>query len=201
MFALHTRYKILYTVDMLYSISGTVTHKNDGRAVIETAGIGFVINCPDYVLKKLTKGKKALLRVFLHADRHELYGFLKEDDIMLFEQLISVSGVGPKGALKLMNSLSSRDLKSLIVLERADMLAKRGSVGKKTASKIVLELKDKIKGGGVDKSPVSLDVEAVLKNLGYYKDDIVYALKHIPSSAKTTETQVKAALENLAKRT
>ncbi len=186
---------------MLYSISGTVTHKNNGCAVIETAGIGFVVHCPDHVLGKLTKGKKALLRVFLHVDRHELYGFLKEDDIRLFEQLISVSGVGPKGALKLLNSLPSRDLKSLIVLERADMLSKRGSVGKKTASKIVLELKDKIKKGGVDGSPMSLDVEAVLKNLGYYKDDIIYALKHIPSSAKTTEAQVKAALENLAKRT
>jgi Holliday junction DNA helicase RuvA len=186
---------------MIHHISGTVTDVTENGVVVEAAGIGFFILCSGNTLALLKKGTKATVRTFLHADQHELYGFANGEELLFFEQLLSISGIGPKSALKLLNAFAVRDLKSIIVLERADALSKRGGVGKKTAQRIIVELKDKLqKEQGGDTRVVSLDVEEVLKTLGYNKSDIAYAFSHISEKATTEQQQIKEALASLAKR-
>jgi Holliday junction DNA helicase RuvA len=187
---------------MIYSISGKITAKGSNFVVLETAGIGFKILVLNDLLSKLSVGKHAKLLCVLYSEQLELFGFIKTLERALFELLNGVSGIGPKIALKIMNSLDMAILKSAIVSEDLKTLKDAG-ISTKTASKIILELKDKLEKEGVaysKKQVASSEAKEALKSLGYSKKQVDEALSQLPKSVKTTEEKVKAALRIFSRR-
>lgn len=188
---------------MIYSLSGKLIVKNSQFAVIETNGIGFKVFISIKTSRQLPKiGSR--LRLFCYSyvrqDGLELYGFLTEEELKIFELLNSISNIGPKIALKLLGSIKISALSAAIDGGRAELLMKTSGIGKKTAERIILELRGKIKSGNDDEiislMEVDDDIEAALKNLGYKPGEIKTALKNIPPKIKKVEDRLKMALKN-----
>jgi len=129
---------------MIYSVRGRVSDKKDQFAVVALAGIGLKVFCPPRALAGLRTGEEAEFFCHLHVreDILDLYGFPLEDELRLFEQLISVSGVGPRSALAIMEVSDLDGLTSAIQAGRPDLLTRAAGVGRKTAERIVLELRN-----------------------------------------------------------
>src|SRR5690606_21650349 len=166
---------VIYNGYMLYSLSGTVTLIRDDFFILETAGIGFRVQGTRSVSLKAVIGGK--LKVFCHwrVEQGELYGFETPEELSLFETLITVSGVGPKMGMKLINSMPAAQLASLILLEKAQDLSNFSGVSAKAASKIILELKEKLRKSsfaGTADVRRSFELEELLRILGYAKADI-----------------------------
>lgn len=189
---------------MIYSISGKLIVKNSQFAVIEANGIGFKVFISIKDFRQLPKiGSRLKLFCYSHVrqDGLELYGFLTEEELKTFELLNSISNIGPKIALKLLGSIKIDALSAAIDNGRTELLMKTSGVGKKTAERIILELRGKIKGGK-DNEIISLmeaddDIEAALKKLGYKPGEIKTALKNIPPKIKKVEDRLKMALKTL----
>lgn len=187
---------------MIYSITGKIAAKGTNYVVLETVGIGFKVSVLNDLAARLQAGKRAKLLCVFYPEQFELYGFAKQGERAFFEMLNSVSGIGPKIALKIMNSIDISAMKSAIVSEDLRTL-KDASISVKTASKIILELKDKIEKEGVtygSKSNQNSDVKDALRSLGYSKKEVDEIVTEIPKSAKTVEEKIKSALKAFAKR-
>ena len=188
---------------MIYSITGTVTHKGDNYVVLRAGGVGYMIYVAAPLAARCSKNKRANLVCFHVAEKQELYGFADERERELFVRLVSVSGVGPKKAIKLFDTFSAKEIAAVVIASDVEMLAGRGGIGKKTASKIILELKDKIqapKGIVVAHNKEASDVKAALSHLGYTRNDIAYAMDALSSKDGDARSQVKKALKILATR-
>lgn len=188
---------------MIYSINGIIDKVDDNFAVFQAGGIGYKVFCSASMLGSLKRGGKKKIFCHYFPEKGELYGFANEDDLDMFSILLSANGIGPKNAIKVLNALSSKDLKSIILLERADVLSERGGISKKNAQKIILDLKNKIKKGSSvqNKSNIAVDefeVAEILKSLGYSKNNIDYALTQIDKKAKSLQDKVKSALRSVA---
>lgn len=190
---------------MFYSISGKLVAKKPQFAAIETNGIGFKIFASPKTLQKLPKiGFE--VRFFCHTnirqDGAELYGFLEEKELEVFELLLSINGVGPKAGLKILEITNIDSLLSAIKQGRSDLLTKAAGIGSKKAQRIVLELQDKIKKQTSDEEitllEADMDIEKALKNLGYKQKEISEAIKKIPPKTKSVEERLKAALKIIA---
>lgn len=183
---------------MIYSLNGKVTSKKDDFFILETSGIGFKVCYPKISLENIKVGKEIEIFCFLYQENLDLYGFESEDDLNFFHLLNSISGIGPKIAIKIMGNLEIEKIKGMIISENQEMVSKRLCVSSKTASKIILELKDKIKKEGITKREEFSDYEEVyeaLKILGYRKKDIEEALEKISDGEKTIEEKIKSALK------
>jgi holliday junction DNA helicase RuvA len=188
---------------MIYSITGTVTHKGGDFVVVRAGGVGYMIYVAAPLAARLIKNKRADLVCFHVAEKQELYGFADEKERDLFVRLVSVSGVGPKKAMKLFDAFSAKEIAAVVVASDVDMLAGRGGIGKKTASKIILELKDKIqapKGVSIFRNDEAADIKAALSHLGYTRNDIAYAMDALSPKDGDARAQVKKALKILAAR-
>lgn len=135
---------------MISYIKGTLayTEPEDGLVVIETGGVGYGILISGKDLDLLPGyGEELRLYTYLQVkeDGLQLYGFLTREDQKLFKMLIGVSGIGPKGALGILTALSADDLRFAVLAEDAKAIAKAPGIGHKTAQKLILELKDKLK--------------------------------------------------------
>jgi Holliday junction DNA helicase RuvA len=132
---------------MIASIEGIVRSKEGNRIVLEVAGVGFEVFVPLRSLNAVGKeGQVARLETYLHVreDALTLYGFLDENEKRLFLALLGVSGVGPKAALAVLSVCEANELARFIHEEQTGMLVALPGIGKKTAERIILELKDKI---------------------------------------------------------
>lgn len=192
---------------MIHSLFGKLILKKPQFIAVEANGIGFKIFIPLKIYRRLPKiGSKIRLFCcpFFRQDGLELYGFLEEKELGLFELLNSINGVGPKIALKILSSLSADKLAAIVDRGRTDLLTKISQVGKKTAERIILELRDKIKNKESEEAvflaEADLDIETALINLGYKKSEIKEALKHLPPKVKKIEDRIKMALKILSKR-
>ncbi len=188
---------------MIYSITGKISAKGQNFVVLETAGIGFKILILNDLALDLPLGKRVKLLCVLYPEQFELFGFEKNSQKVFFEMLNLVSGIGPKIALKIMNSLDIKTLKSAIIREDIKTLKDAG-MSFKTASKIVLEMKDKLEKEGIiygakNESALS-ETKDALRSLGYSKKQVDEVLSLVPSSAKTTEEKIKSALKIFAKK-
>ena len=134
---------------MFYYLSGTVAHLEPNLAVIDCGGVGYACRTTAYTLSGLKKGEKGKLFTYLNVreDAMELYGFSGQEERKLFEQLISVSGVGPKAALAVLSVNSPADLALAIITGDEKALTSAPGVGKKIAQRVILELKDKLARG------------------------------------------------------
>jgi Holliday junction DNA helicase RuvA len=168
-------------VSMIAYLRGTLLEKHPNSAVIEVGGVGYEVNIPVSTFSALPDaGRIVELRIHTHVreDALSLFGFHSNDEKVLFEKLIAVSGIGPKLAITVLSGLNTADLVAAIRHGQVNQLVRIPGVGKKTAERIVLELRDKLemlRGGealpeGGEKrealTPVEEDVMSALINLG-----------------------------------
>ncbi len=132
-------------------ISGKLTYKEPALAVIEAGGVGYEIRIPLSAFSLLKLAETCTLYTYLHVkeDAHTLYGFLDQEDKKLFLLLIGISGVGPGTAMMVLSSLSAQEVKEAIVREDVRTIQGIKGIGAKTAQRLILELKDKIKKDGL----------------------------------------------------
>lgn len=190
---------------MISYLKGTILHIDVAYAELATKDVGYKVQLPGELLSTLTVGSEAELFVYTHVkeDAFDLYGFDTRTKRSLFESLISVSGIGPKSALGVLSVASVDEIESAIVRGDASILEKVSGIGKKTAERIVLELKNKYKGktelgessGGSDDA----DVIDALVGLGYSADQARQAFRSIDSSIEGVDEKVKACLKELGK--
>jgi holliday junction DNA helicase RuvA len=184
---------------MLASIRGKIILKTNKFVVVETGGVGYKINVSPDTLLKVKKDAEIFLWTHFHVreDFQDLYGFLDYPELEFFEMLLGVSGIGPKGALTVLGIASLETLKKAIGTGDISYLTKISGIGRKTAEKIVIELRDKV---GKEKSDDflqgELDVLEALKSLGYSQHEARETLKKIPAETDTNK-KIREALRIL----
>lgn len=187
-----------YDYPMLGSIRGKTILKKDRFLIIEASGVGYKVNAPNWVLDSVTDGVDLFLFLYTHVreDSLQLYGFTKEEDLEMFEKLLGVSGIGPKGAISVLNITGVDNLEHAIAQNDLNYLTKVSGVGKKTAEKIILELKDKVTSKEKRENlKEELDALEALKALGYSPQEARQALAKTRSSS--TNEKIKEALKIL----
>ncbi|HOL71164.1 MAG TPA: Holliday junction branch migration protein RuvA [Bryobacteraceae bacterium] len=164
---------------MIAHLRGTLLEKHPNQAVVEAGGVGYDVAIPISTYSALPEaGREVTLRIYTHVreDTLALFGFLTREEKLLFERLISVSGIGPKLAITVLSGLPAADLSAAVRAGDVNRLTRIPGVGKKTAERIVLELRDKLPasaeaaaaapGAGAALSPLDQDVLSALLNLG-----------------------------------
>jgi len=193
---------------MIAGIEGALESLGTDSAIIKVGGISFQVYLSSRSLDGLgVVGGRVKLHTHLHwkEDTVVLYGFAARDELDLFKMLTSVSGIGPRLALAMLSSLSPDELASAIVNDNIDLLTHVPGVGKKTASRVMLELKSKLEkgwGGMMVTYPTedTAKVIAALTNLGYSASDAARAVAALSASSDISlEEKVKMALRHLAK--
>ena len=204
---------------MIAVIQGTVLEKNEGEAILMTAGgVGYRLQCSMQMLSSLpAKGSQCLVytHMSVREDAMELFGFHGKDERDMFRRLISVSGIGPKSALQILSSMPHSDLRLAILTGDTVALSRAPGIGKKTAQRLSLELKDKLTQDALssgltpdaisfvstdDPSPADPLNEAMqaLKALGYSPQEAASALKAVKDKATTSDELIKQALRQMA---
>ncbi len=189
---------------MIYSISGKLIVKNRQLAVIETAGLGISVLITSKTFYKLPKeGSKTKLFCYLHSSQNgiELYGFFDRQEREVFEMLNSINGIGPKAALKILSEMKAENLLSAISRGKSEILTKTAGIGAKKASRIILELGDKIKKQKIIEDgsfETDSELEEVLMTLGYKKNEIRGAMEKVSPKLKTLQEKLKATLKILS---
>lgn len=193
---------------MIHTLKGTLTAVHEQRIVVDCHGVGFLVFTNRRTVTALpSQGSVITLHThfYLREDRAELYGFLEAQSLALFELLNSVSGVGPRSALAVLDAETPENLMAAIFERRTDLLTKTPGIGKKTAERIVLELATKIAAPASRERTAAMDRDheavEVLINLGYSRDEIKRALSSLPAEKDaTTENRIRDALKALARR-
>ena len=204
---------------MIAMVKGILMEKSEGEAIVMTgAGLGLRMMCSMNTLSGLpAAGGECTLYTHMNVreDAMELFGFLKREERDMFRRLISVSGIGPKSALGVLGSMPISDLRLAILTGDAAALSRAPGIGKKTAQRISLELKDKLAqdalGGtaGLEDFVVTADPAApvqdavseamlALKSLGYTPQEAANALKGVKGHADTPYELIKLALRHMA---
>lgn len=185
---------------MIGSIKGKIILKKDKWLIVETGGVGYKVSVsPDLLskAKKISEEISLWIHTHVREDTLDLYGFLDYKELEFFEMLINVSGIGPKGALAILGITSIETLRKAIGTGDTSYLTKISGIGRKTAEKIVIELRDKI---GEEKTGSSLqgelDALEALKSLGYSQNEAREALKNVSSDTDTNK-KIKEALKIL----
>jgi holliday junction DNA helicase RuvA len=190
---------------MISRIQGVLTEKNPPQVVVVAHGVGYEIDVPMstfYHLPRTGENVELLTHLVVREDAHLLYGFLTAGERTAFRQLLKVSGVGPKVALAVLSGLSVDDLAVAIASQDAARLTKVPGIGKKTAERLVLELRDKLApgtaGGRAQASPARGDVVNALLALGYNDREAQAAVKELPAELALADA-IRQALKHLAR--
>lgn len=198
---------------MISYIKGAVTKKGIDYLIIENNGIGYYINTSFNTLKNLSEGDNSSVFTYMHIreDILALYGFSTKDELDMFKKLISVNGVGPKAGLAVLSTYEINSVKLAILKDDVNAISKVPGIGKKTASKIILDLKDKIGSieelDNIDISDIESadtdlgsdidDISMVLMSLGFSQSEAKKAIEGIDTSGKTENQIIKEALKKL----
>jgi Holliday junction DNA helicase RuvA len=188
---------------MISSISGTVRHKDLHSLVVDVHGIGYKVNIPTDVALDALPGESVFLWTHLAVRETslDLFGFSDKEHLDIFELLITISGIGPRTALGILNVATPSMLRQAVSSGDTSYLTRVSGIGKKNAEKIVLELRDKL---ALKEEEASKDLRAegdaleALVSLGYSEKDARDALKQIPSEVEGASNRVKEALKLLA---
>jgi len=192
---------------MIVALEGILESRGVDSVVVKVGPISLQVYVPSSILSQLgAVGDKVSLNthVYLREDNVALYGFASAEELSLFQNLISVSGIGPKVALALLSTLSPEQLASAIVSGNVDLLSQAPGIGKKIAGRIVLELKGKLERGWVGVIAPTLgqedaDVVAALTSLGYSLKEATQAVSSVPASqGMDLEEKVRLTLKQLA---
>ncbi|HEY4512728.1 MAG TPA: Holliday junction branch migration protein RuvA [Candidatus Paceibacterota bacterium] len=186
---------------MIAHLKGKVVHNGVKYLVLDVAGVGYKVFATFETIGSGPSGVERSLWIYhaIREDASDLYGFATKDELDFFELLISISGIGPRTALGILNVTTVSALKRAISSGETAHLVKVSGVGKKIADKIVLELKDKVgaksEGIGLKEEVDALDA---LKSLGFSHSDAREALKGATDAASTNE-RIKRALKILGR--
>ena len=192
---------------MIVALEGILDSRGIDSAVVKVGPLSLLVYVPGSTLSRLgTVGDKVQLHTHLYVreDNIAMYGFASADELALFQNLISVSGIGPRAALAFLSTLNVDQLASAIVGGNVDLLTQVPGIGKKMAGRVVLELKGKLEKGwaGVVTpalTPDDADVVAALTTLGYSLKEATQAVAGLPNSAELDlEEKVRLALRQLA---
>ena len=186
---------------MIASLKGLVTYLGDETMVLENAGIGYEIQVPTPILAAVKTGEPLTLvtHEYIRDDSRELYGFADREGLRLFKKLISVSGVGPKTALHILSIGTTTVVKKAIADGDLSRLTSVPGVGKKTAQKIILEIKGTIEHLD-DTLRTADDVVEALISLGYSRAEAREAAQGVPATVTSTEDRMRAVLQLLRKK-
>ena len=194
---------------MIASLNGKMESLGGDSAIINVGGIGFRVYMPTTVLSTLGKpGDTVKVYTHMHVreDNIALYGFASTEELWLFETLLGVTGLGPKLSLAMLSALSPEQITMAIATGSIDMLDMIPGIGKKVASRIILELKEKIGAGWVISPATQIakentDVLAALTSLGYSAAEAVKAVASLPADRDIElEEKIKLALQYLGSR-
>lgn len=194
---------------MFAYISGKVAFTAVNYVAVDVHGVGYQVFVPLRILNTLEKGSPVMFYIHTNVreDAFELFGFLSQEELHIFRSLLSVSGVGPKSALAVLDVLSCEELALAVVTGDDKAIAKAPGIGKKSAQRIILELKDKIsneqlvsmptaapaKGGAFD------EAQEALLALGFSPQEAQAALRNV-TEAMSVEDMIKAALAQAMKK-
>ena len=205
---------------MVAYVNGILVSIEEGNAVIDVNGIGINVNISGSTMDRMP-GIGEMVKVYTYTnvkeDAFTLFGFLSRDELSLFKLLITVNGIGPKGGLAILSVMSPDDLRFAIIAGDSASIAKAPGIGKKTAERITLELKDKIKvtedsllsqGGDSldgdllgDNLSAKDETVAALVALGYNNSDAMRAVRKVlgteEGAAANTEDLLKLALKEM----
>lgn len=185
---------------MIGSIQGKITLIKDRFVIVEANNIGYKVYVSPETILETQKKSEVLLWIHTHIreDAFDLYGFLAYEELEFFEMLINVSGIGPKGALTILGVASINTLKKAIQTGDIAYLTKISGIGKKTAEKMLIELRDKISKDTISTGNLKHELDALeaLKALGYSQSEAREALKNISPEADTN-TKIREALKIL----
>ncbi len=201
---------------MIAFVHGIAADMTENSVIVETGGIGYEIYMTGESLSQLPMGEKVKIHTYFQVreDAMQLYGFLKKDDLQMFKLLLGVNGVGPKAAMGVLSGITADELRFAVLSDDVKTLSKAPGIGKKTAQKLILELKDKLKledafelklAHEQEKAEVSGDVSdgrqeavAALVALGYSSTDALRAVRKVTEvSSDDVEGLLKAALKNM----
>lgn len=191
---------------MISYLEGKLISKTDKYAVVSAGGIGYRVFLPSNILHKIPEiGELVKIFTYLHVkeDGMALYGFAAPAELEFFELLITISGIGPKAALAIISLDKPNVLAGAILREDINFLTKISGIGAKTAQKIVLELKEKIKklSFDVEDTDATLDADPIeaLVALGWSAREAREALRRVPREITQTEQRVKEAMKLLGR--
>jgi Holliday junction DNA helicase RuvA len=179
-----------YAILMIALLRGTLIEKHPNQAILDVGGVGYDVTVPISTFSKLPDaGGKITLHIHTHVreDTISLYGFLTQDERNLFEKLIGVSGIGPGLAVKVLSGMPAGDLLNAIRRGEVERLVRIPGVGKKTAERMVLELRDKLP------APAGDDAAAAKPSLSQLDEDVLSALQNLGCARPAAEAAVRKA--------
>lgn len=192
---------------MIGRLSGTLIEKNPPQILLDVQGVAYEVDVPMSTFYNLPNvGEKVALftHLVVREDAHLLFGFGSENERRAFRQLIKISGIGARIALSVLSGLSVAELAQAVTMQEAGRLTKIPGIGKKTAERLLLELKDKLGADltttvGIHRAaPVASDVLHALLSLGYSDKEAVNAVKQLPEGIVLADG-IRQALKMLAK--
>jgi len=198
---------------MIGFLRGILADKGDGYIIIDVNGVGYQVFVPANTTAYLNaEGEEVLVytSMIVREDDVSIFGFSGKGELDAFKKLIGISGVGPKAAISILSAFTLDQLKQAIVFEDAKALQRANGIGKKSAERIVLELKDKFTATAPDGSYLDTDAQSpaaiqgtrgeaisALVALGYSRGEASSALSSVTEKDLTTEEYIKRALKNL----
>ena len=196
---------------MIGRIAGTLLEKNPPQILVDAGGVGYEIDVPMstfYNLPNLGEKVALVTHLVVREDAHLLFGFLTEGERVAFRQLLKISGIGARTALAVLSGLSVTDLAQAVALQETGRLTKIPGIGKKTAERLLLELKDKFSVAGLATAKVDAggtlipdatsDILNALLALGYNEREAQSAMKNLPADVGVSDG-IRHALKLLAK--
>ena len=204
---------------MIAFVRGTVVDMTESTVILETGNIGYEIYMPSNVLgRDIRMGQEVKIHTYFHVkeDLMQLFGFLIKDDLEMFKLLLTVNGIGPKGAMGVLSGITADELRFAALADDVKTISKAPGIGKKTAQKLILELKDKLKLEDAFEMKLAHEQGAVVSNtagtvtdgkkeavealvaLGYSNTEALKAVRAVTGVDESdVEAILKAALKNM----
>lgn len=194
---------------MIYHLNGVVELKKESFIIVDVGGIGYKVFMPETSLQNIELHKNIKVYTYMRVSEDEinLYGFLTNEELAMFELLISVGGIGSKSALKILSNILPSKFALAVVSNDVGTLKELPGIGVKTAQRIILELKDKMKTEqAIDETEAKVecaiegnakDAMDALQVLGYQRKDIEEAFKKLDTKDLSVEDIIKLGLKNL----
>ncbi len=189
---------------MIGRLEGKIAGIRGNAAIVMVGGVGYLVAASAYTLGKIAGESEVSLHIHTHVreDQLALYGFLSEEELSMFELLISISGIGPKVALSILSIADPKTIRTAIVNKDPSILTRVSGVGKKTAERVIVELQNKVDAIGIEDQGTALagqDAIEALVSLGYSVTESREALKQVPADITDVSTRIRQALKNLGK--
>lgn len=186
---------------MIGSLRGKLISRRPDNVIVEAGGVGYQVNVPLSILSNLPEeGSTVFLHIYTHVreDALQLYGFATEDEKRIFTTLLGVTGIGPKMALNILSGIAHDDFMRAIEKEDVALLCRIPGLGKKTAHRLILELREKLPRAEKSRDRLFEDTLSALVNLGYKKSEAIESLEMAYKKGyKDIETLLKESLKYL----